>query len=82
MSSAEYCIQSNHPIVNRLLPQSKVQQYFHDPSQAVAMAAKCFPNSFGDEVRVVHVPTGEVIFKVGTPLGRSRSGLVDRRAAT
>lgn len=81
MLSAEYCIESNHPVVNRLLPQSEVQQCFMDPSQAVAMAAKCVPNSFGDEVRVVHVPSGEVIFKVGTPTGRSRSGLVDRRVA-
>ena len=81
MLSAEYCIESNHPVVNRLLPQSKVQQHFHDSSQAVAMAAKCVPNPFGDEVRVVHVPTGEVIFKVGTPIEHSRSGLVDRRVA-
>lgn len=82
MLSAEYCIESNHPVVNRLLPQSKVQQCFRDRSQAVAMAAKCVPNSFGDEVRVVHVPTGEVIFKVGTTSGPARSGLADRRRAT
>ena len=81
MASVEYCIESNHPIVNRLLPQSEVQQCFMDASQAVAMAAKCVPNPFGEEVRVVHVPTGEVIFKAGTPLGRSRSGLLDQRAA-
>jgi hypothetical protein len=67
--------------LNRLLPQSKVDRHFYDASQAVAMAAKCVPNPFGDEVRVIHVPTGEVIFKAGTPTGRSWSGLVDRRVA-
>jgi hypothetical protein len=81
MSLAEFFIESDHPLINRLLPQSKVDQHFHDSSQAVAMAAKCVPNPFGDEVRVVHLPTGEVIFRAGTPTGPSRSGLVDRRVA-
>jgi hypothetical protein len=81
MSLAEFCIESDHPLVNRLLPQSKVNVHFHDSSQAVAMAAKCVPNLFDVEVRVVHVPTGEVIFRVGTPTERPRPGLVDRRVA-
>ena len=62
MASADYRIESNHPVINRLLPRSGIRQLFRDPSQAVAIAAKCVPNPFGDEVRVVHVPSGEVIF--------------------
>ncbi|MGH8858844.1 MAG: hypothetical protein ACREXG_12590 [Polaromonas sp.] len=62
MASADYRIESNHPVINRLLPRSEIQQVFTDPSLAVAIAAKCVPNPFGDEVRVVHVPSGEVIF--------------------
>ena len=63
MVSNEFHIESNHQVVNRLLPKARVEEWFSDSSQAVAVAAKCVPNSFGDEVRVVHVPTGEVIFR-------------------
>ncbi len=62
MVSADYRIESKHPVINRLLPRTGVRQLFTDPSQAVAIAAKCVPNPFGDDVRVVHVPSGEVIF--------------------
>ncbi len=62
MVCTDYRIESKHPVINRLLPRTGVRQLFTDPSQAVAIAAKCVPNPFGDEVRVVHVPSGEVIF--------------------
>ena len=67
MTSAEFRIESNHPIVSRFLPQTGVSHVFADPSLAVAIAAKCVPNSFGDEVRVVHLPSGEVIFRATSP---------------
>ena len=63
MAYADYRIESNHPVINRLLPRSQIQTFFRDPSQAVAIAAKCVPTPFGEEVRVVHVPSGEVIFR-------------------
>jgi hypothetical protein len=68
MVSADYCIESNHPVVNRFLPQTGARHVFADPSVAVAIAAKCVPNPFGDEVRVVHLPSGEVIFRAASPL--------------
>jgi hypothetical protein len=67
MVSADFRIESNHPIVNRFLPQTGACHTFTDPSLAVAIAAKCVPNSFGDEVRVVHLPSGEVIFRAASP---------------
>jgi hypothetical protein len=68
MVSADFRIESKHPIVNRFLPHTRTCHTFTDPSLAVAIAAKCVPNAFGDEVRVVHMPSGEVIFRaVSTP---------------
>lgn len=63
MGSNDFHIESAHRIVNRLLPDMRVEEWFSDASMAVAVAAKCSPNPFGDEIRVVHVPSGEVIFR-------------------
>jgi hypothetical protein len=63
MASAEFRVESDHPIAGRLLPQPGAQQYFFsDRALAVAMAAKSFTQP-SDEIRVVHVPTGEVVFR-------------------
>lgn len=70
MTSADFRIESNHPISGRLWPLSGSQQYFFsDRSLAVAMAAKSVTKPSGQEIRVVHVPTGEVVF---TKPGSSR----------
>jgi len=69
MTSADYRIESNHPLVNRLLPRSKLPRTFHDLSHAVALAVKCVPNPFGDEVRVIHIPSGKIVFRAGAPEG-------------
>ena len=64
MTSADYRLESSHPIAGRLLPASGYRQYFFsDRSLAVAMAAKSVTKPMGEEIRVVHVPTGEVIFR-------------------
>ena len=63
MASAEFRVESNHPIASRFLANPGAQEYFfRDSELAVAMAAKSFtlPPS---EIRVVHVPTGEVVFR-------------------
>jgi len=63
MTSADFRVEANHPIAGRLLPAQGEQQYFvHDLDVAVAMAAKSFTKPSG-EIRVVHVPTGEVVFR-------------------
>jgi hypothetical protein len=67
MPSADYRIESNHPIRGRFWPASGAQQYVvSDRALAVSLAAKSFAQS--DEIRVVHVPTGEVVYrKPATP---------------
>ena len=77
MSPADFRVESNHPISGRLWPVSGSQQYFFsDRALAVAMAAKSSTKpsgqviddvidraAAGQEIRVVHVPTGEVVFR-------------------
>lgn len=64
MSSSDFCVESNHPIAGGLLPQSGSRQYFvGNRDLAVAMAAKSFTKPSGQEIRVVHVPTGEIVFR-------------------
>jgi hypothetical protein len=71
MSSADFRVESSHPISGRLWPLAGSQQYFFsDRSLAVAMAAKSVTKPSGQEIRVVHVPTGEVVFRKP---GRSRA---------
>ena len=63
MASADYRIESTQPIAGRLWPAAGAQQYVvSDRALAVALAAKSFTPS-GQEIRVVHVPTGEVVFR-------------------
>ena len=64
MTSADYRIESSHPIASLLLPTSGEQQYFvSDRALAVSLAAKSMTLPKGQEIRVVHVPTGEVVFR-------------------
>ena len=74
MTDAEFRVESNQPIAGRFLASPGAQQYFFsDRALAVAMAAKSF-TSPSDEIRVVHVPTGEVVFR---KLSGSRSEFSD-----
>jgi hypothetical protein len=63
MGSAEYRIESNHPIAGLLWP-AQGSQHFEVSSHALAvsLAAKSVAQA-DDEIRVVHVPTGEVVFR-------------------
>ena len=64
MTSGDYRIESSHPIASLLLPTSGEQQYFvSDRALAVTLAAKSTTRPTGQEIRVVHVPTGEVVFR-------------------
>jgi hypothetical protein len=63
MASAEFRVESNQPITGRFLPQPGAHEYFFsDRALAVSLAAKSFTRPSG-EIRVVHVPTGEVVFR-------------------
>jgi hypothetical protein len=64
MTSADFRIESSHPIASLLLPEPGAQQYFvSDRALAVSLAAKSTTQPTGQEIRVVHVPTGEVVFR-------------------
>lgn len=60
---AEFRVESNHPIAGLFLPSPGSQAYlFSDRALAVTLAAKSFTRP-SSEIRVVHVPTGEVVFR-------------------
>jgi hypothetical protein len=62
MTSADYRIESSQPIAGRFWPATGLQHYaVKDRALAVSLAAKSF--SQDSEIRVVHVPTGEVVFR-------------------
>ena len=70
MTSAQYRIESSHPLVSRLLPAAASEHYLvHDRALAVALAAKSFTKPSGQEIRVVHVPTGEIVFRKAATVG-------------
>jgi hypothetical protein len=70
MTAQEFRIESSQPIASRLLPVSGSQHYLvSDRALAVAVAAKSTTQPGGAEIRVVHVPTGEVVFRK-SPAGR------------
>jgi hypothetical protein len=64
MISSEFRVESDHPISGRLLPVSDSQQHsIGDHPLAMAMAEESDTKPSGREIRVVHVPTGEVVFR-------------------
>lgn len=62
MTSADYRIESSQPIAGRLWPSAGTRQLaVSDRALAVSIAAKSYSDD--SEIRVVHVPTGEVVFR-------------------
>ena len=63
MSALNYRIESSHPMVCPLLSASlQTALLMRDSETAVAVAAKSVTRPSGHEIRVVYIPTGEVIF--------------------
>lgn len=61
MTPADYRIESTQPIAGRFWPAAgSTQLSVKDRALAVSIAAKSFTS--GSDIRVVHVPTGEVVF--------------------
>jgi hypothetical protein len=64
--SADYRIESSQPIASRLWPAGGATQFaVSDRALAVSLAAKSVTGC--GEIRVVHVPTGEVVFRKPAP---------------
>lgn len=68
MASAEYRIESQLAITSRFVPASSLARPFGNLSLAVAVAAKSETSPMGGEIRVVHVPSGEVLFRSAAAL--------------
>jgi hypothetical protein len=64
MTTMSYRIESSHPIVGPLISTiNSTALYFADRAMAVVLAAKSETRPFGQEIRVVHMPTGEVVYR-------------------
>jgi hypothetical protein len=60
----KYQIESSHPMVGPLLPEGGVAHLqINDHALAIVIAAKSVTIPYGREIRVVHLKTGEVIFR-------------------
>jgi hypothetical protein len=67
MTSADYRIESSQPIAGRFWPAAASRELaVKDRALAISLAVKSYARD--SEIRVVHVPTGEVVFrKPATP---------------
>ena len=75
MEYAQYRIESNQPLMSRLSPRGNFPELYQDRALAVAIAAKIVTRLAGQEVRVVHVSSGEIVFRtpvVEAPLDPGR----------
>jgi hypothetical protein len=59
-----YRIESSYPIVGPLISGiNSTALYIADRAIAVVLAAKSETRPYGQEIRVVHQPTGEVVYR-------------------
>lgn len=63
MAPAQYRIESRNTLRGSLLPPTALSQLYADRSLAVAVAVKSLADPTCQEIRVVHVPSGEVVFQ-------------------
>ncbi len=58
-----YRIESRDPLLGHLLPTEHRKTLFGNCSLAVAIAVKSVEDPTRQQVRVVHVPSGEIVFE-------------------
>jgi hypothetical protein len=69
MNTAVYRIESASTVSFRLMPKTaNIDLLFGDRSVAVAMATKGITDPPGNEIRVIHITSGEVVFRKQTHL--------------
>ena len=56
-------IESRDPLLGHLLPMQHRKTLFGDCSLAVAIAVKSVEDPTRQQVRVIHVPSGEIVFE-------------------
>lgn len=67
MLSAQYRIESSAPLRHSLLPATTFRTLYANRSLAVAVAVKSVADPSCQEIRVVHIPSGEIVFQTSTP---------------
>ena len=67
----DYRIENVDPVEGSLLPHSSSKHLYADYSLAVAVAVKSVADPTRQEVRVVHVPSGEIVFRTSGNSGTS-----------
>ncbi|WP_411885966.1 hypothetical protein [Polaromonas sp. YR568] len=67
----DYRIENVDAANGSLLPPSSSRHLFADYSLAVAVAVKSVADPTRQEVRVVHIPSGEVVFRTSGTSGTS-----------
>jgi hypothetical protein len=65
MTSKQYRIVYKFPLHGSLLPLLNVQKLYNNPSLAVALAVKTLSDPTRQNIQVVEVDSGEVIFETG-----------------
>ncbi len=65
MASSQYRIESISPLRGSLLPLFSFQKLYKNRSLAVAVAVKSLTDPTRQQIRVVHVDSGEVVFETG-----------------
>lgn len=63
MAPAQYRIESRNTLRGSLLPPTALRQLYTDRSLAVAVAVKSLADPTCQEIRVVHVASGEIVFQ-------------------
>ncbi|HQR99124.1 MULTISPECIES: hypothetical protein [unclassified Polaromonas] len=63
MAPAQYRIESRNTLRGSLLPNNALRQLYTDRSLAVAVAVKSLADPTCQDIRVVHVPSGEIVFQ-------------------
>ena len=66
MNSAQYRIESTNSSFGSLLPHAAFEHIYADSSLAVAVAVKSVGDPTRQQVRVVHIPSGEIIFQTAS----------------
>lgn len=62
-----YRIENSSPPRSSLLPEGSTREFYRDRGLAVAVAIKSLSDPTREQVRVVHVPSGEVVFESEAP---------------
>lgn len=64
----DYRIETRDSLLGSLLPSPNFQHLYKDASLAVAVAVKSVADPTRQEVRVVHIPSGEIVFRTTSTL--------------